>query len=791
MRKLLPLLAILCAPLLAQKLTWSVDPEAPWRAYSWTRTVLEGADVTPGLPTRPGCVLGPDAFEDDAPHAGVTRVDLHQPSPELFVMRGLLAASGKRLKKRAKWSWSGAQAGLSGSLAFKVGSVDDERAVIAFEGQGQVAERSTTEPAIDIAWQGELVFSHEHGALEAVSWRQHFAWLDRDGNPQRRVEELTGGPPAMGLFAELIEGAIARGRENLLAELEKMRKSYPRSRLDRQLFYAFALLRAGLPGQHETVQAVFDTVAKERETSGSYLFLRTYGLSLYLMALEARAIERIPPEVIDGSATAPRFQRLGIDPADLAAMRQATEELLRWRLGTKGSWTYGPGNEQQQAGDGDNSNSQFAILGLHSAVRSGVPVNASIWPELDVWWRKHIATAPGGDAPLRVDWLLVDSEAEAEGTISDELFTGTYPSLPPKGWGYTMATRSGAYLSMTAAGLSSIATIRDGLGLQNSAAELQRDTEIMQGLAGLASLDAFREDAQISLGGHYFYYALYSLEKALDMLGVEALDDFAWYPELSAWLLGAQAPAGHWEPHKPLSGTITEYGVDTAFALLVLTRATLASNPEFTPSLEVGRLATGEEEAPDVVYIAELGERIALTSAAALLAAGGHGEEAEKAEVALEEGLELLAPEHRPVMIPRLLDLLEARDSGHRRLASRALKDIARPLKAKEEELRQLHADWEGLRAAEVDPAHARAVLLDADRHPALRMLAADALGTREGRAAADALLLGMQAKEEEVRAHCVMVLRRETGQAFGYDPEGSRRERGEALDAWRAWLGE
>ncbi len=787
------LLLLLAAPSAAETLSWRFDT-TPIRVYSWERTVLEGAETNPGLPTRPGCVVTAESFARGRP--GTTSIDAFQPSPELWVMRGLLASTAdKKVKKKTKWGWKGALTGLSGELQLKVEKLSDEAAVISFQGQARVQETgTTTRPTVDIQVSGELRFDIEAGAISELFWRQQYAWNNTDGVAQLRSEELRSVPARAASLTELVEASIETGRAALLAELETMRKRYRTSRLDHQALFAFALLRAGLDPKHPQLEGVFADIIAQRASTGSYEFLRTYGLSLYIMALEARFIERVPPEVIEGLATQPRFERLGIDPNDLELMRQATDELLRWRIPNSGAWGYGPVTDQ--AGRGDNSNSQFAILGLHSAQRSGIVIDAAVWPELDHWWRSNIASATGVAAPLRLTWMLPDvAEIGASGsTAEDDSFTGSYPPIAPKGWAYTMASRSGAYLSMTGAGLSSLATIRDGLGMANAVEDLQRDSEIMQGLSGLAGLLRFERDTAVALGGHFYYYALYSLEKALDMLAVEVVNDFDWYSELAQWLLGSQAPEGYWLPHRASASTRPEYGVDTSFALLVLTRATLASNPEFSPGMEIGRMASGDDTAPDVVYVEELNELISLNGAISMLVQGGRGEEAKKAEKALKYGIEHLAPENRPAVIPKLLELTESNDSGHRRLASRALKDVAKPVKAKPEPLAALYEAWRRLREAAVpdsgaDPAGIRDTLLDADAHPSLRMMAAIALVELEGRAAADPLLYGMQDKDEDLREVCVTQLRRATGRAFGFEADGAKSARQEAIDAWNAWL--
>ena len=50
---------------------------------------------------------------------------------------------------------------------------------------------------------------------------------------------------------------------------------------------------------------------------------------------------------------------------------------------TKGAWTYSGGQ-----GKGDNSNSQFALLGLHEAERVGILVRPQVWQDAYDYWSR-------------------------------------------------------------------------------------------------------------------------------------------------------------------------------------------------------------------------------------------------------------------------------------------------------------------------------------------------------------------------------------------------------------------
>jgi hypothetical protein len=71
---------------------------------------------------------------------------------------------------------------------------------------------------------------------------------------------------------------------------------------------------------------------------------------------------------------------------DLLLIRRNAEWLAATQIvggPAAGSWTYG---RVGKAGSGDNSNSQFALLGLYEAEQAGVEIDAQVWQRaLDYW----------------------------------------------------------------------------------------------------------------------------------------------------------------------------------------------------------------------------------------------------------------------------------------------------------------------------------------------------------------------------------------------------------------------
>jgi len=183
-------------------------------------------------------------------------------------------------------------------------------------------------------------------------------------------------------------------------------------------------------------------------------------------------------------------------------------------------------NDWKIGKDGDNSCSQFAILGLHSASRSNNPIADEVWSRnLDANTRRQYA--------------------------------------PDGSWPYN-ETASPGYGSMTCAGLCAVAI--DRYELHQTPPEV--DARIERGLAWLDQ--NFSVTANPDSGNYLFYY-LYSLERVGRVLDTEFIGSHEWYPQGARFLVDKQAPDGKWlDP----TASVDDPRVPTSFALLFLTRAT-------------------------------------------------------------------------------------------------------------------------------------------------------------------------------------------------------------------------
>lgn len=199
-------------------------------------------------------------------------------------------------------------------------------------------------------------------------------------------------------------------------------------------------------------------------------------------------------------------------------------------------------NNLVRAPSGDNSNTQYALLGLRACLQAA-DIPKLPWQQSLAWFRK---TQHG---------------------------TGS--------WHYGAFGKIPGYGSMTVGGAASVAICMRALGMND---ELQ-----LEKLKSQKEIRAAMEwiGAQFSVtanpgNGTWVYYWLYGVERAGMILGVAEFGKHDWYKEGSEMLLAAQDPNGSWtsatDPQKNVDN-------DTCFAILFLRKATHG----YTVSGETGK----------------------------------------------------------------------------------------------------------------------------------------------------------------------------------------------------------
>jgi hypothetical protein len=200
---------------------------------------------------------------------------------------------------------------------------------------------------------------------------------------------------------------------------------------------------------------------------------------------------------------------------------------------------------------GDNSNSQYAALGLRACVDSGVVVPQDVF--------QLAAKALREGQWFKGDWKGAPQKGVPSGAA-------------PRGWCYHSPSTHRPYLSMTAGSVASLA-IYDSLLKK----DWKRDSAVNDGLAWLADNFSVTENAGPmeweSLPVNEIFYALYAMERAGRLYGSEFFGEHAWYAEGARQLLASQNADGSWG-EKPPDKSWSTPTWDTCFTILFLRRAT-------------------------------------------------------------------------------------------------------------------------------------------------------------------------------------------------------------------------
>jgi len=192
---------------------------------------------------------------------------------------------------------------------------------------------------------------------------------------------------------------------------------------------------------------------------------------------------------------------------------------------------------------GDNSNSQYAALGLRACFDAGIEFPRDLITLAKEWWIK----------------------CQAKEEAADNGYGGV------RGWGYHKVTKDdddddkdGVLGSMTSGGVGAVVICDYILGI-----DWKKDSTARSGINWLASHFTVTDNPGGKPWRHYYY--LYGLERAGILYGVDKMGSHVWYAEGARFLLEAQQPGGNWKMDQQ---TRTNPVWDTCFAILFLRRAT-------------------------------------------------------------------------------------------------------------------------------------------------------------------------------------------------------------------------
>jgi hypothetical protein len=217
-------------------------------------------------------------------------------------------------------------------------------------------------------------------------------------------------------------------------------------------------------------------------------------------------------------------------------------------------------------GSGDNSNTQYAALGMRACFDAGVIIPEAVVEKAMSWYRTCQKSSDGAAMKLDIkDSLDKITAAPGQSGVMEAIVA------EPQGWCYGQHDHK-AYGSMTAGSVGGLAIwdyIKDNDGGKKKRS-WRKDKDVHEGIAWLASKFSVtynpgpyehgngEENSQ-----HQYLYYLYALERAGMLYGTETLGSHWWYPEGAKVLVASQGAGGAW------GGT-----VDTCFAILFLKRAT-------------------------------------------------------------------------------------------------------------------------------------------------------------------------------------------------------------------------
>ena len=290
--------------------------------------------------------------------------------------------------------------------------------------------------------------------------------------------------------------------------------------------------------------------------------LRTYSAALFAMALAEHG-------EASGAADTTGERLTQLSPEDAAWMRELVK-FLEDGQDSQGRWSYPYPNRMANAYD--NSNTQYALLGLKAASRAGAKVRPSTWSRA----LRHLLNAQEDDGPdVRRRETIVRGR------------TTSHPMDRARGWNYSSASRDDAYGSMTAGGAGSVVICRSELlgdREYTSSLDARAEQSVRDGIAWLGKNFSVATNPGTGnnpmAGPAWHYYYLYALERAGVLAGVEWMADRDWYGEGAEYLLRAQRTNGAWTqnagggPRAVPAADDYDAVTTTCFALLFLKRGT-------------------------------------------------------------------------------------------------------------------------------------------------------------------------------------------------------------------------
>jgi hypothetical protein len=424
-----------------------------------------------------------------------------------------------------------------------------------------------------------------------------------------------------------------------------------------------------------------------------------------------------------------------------------------------------PGVGMTNLGQGDNSNTQFAIVALWIGRRHGLPVERAL-ARIDTRFR----------ATQWLDGGWGYSPQEIPRNLPKEAIEMMIKQLPGTGNGSTPA--------MTCAGLMGLALSNGSFNeaaAANKAAlrDPGKDPVVKNGLLALGTaldlpVEAGKGPALTKEYNPRGYYFLWSLERVGVTYGLATIGHQDWYQWGADILIPNQLNDGSWQ------GEWAEGGCDTCFALLFLKRSNLVK--DLTVSLkgkvtdpDPRTIRAGGGTGADLKNKPPLGLKPAFgESKVQEKPVGGTKSEASKLQDDLVGGSGARQQD-------ALEKLRDTKGGEYTEALATAIPKLSGNLKTK---AREALAD----RLSRMSSATLRDRLLDDE--PELRRAAALAAAMKDDKTQIPKLIEMLADKETTVAraAHAALKAFAGKGVDYGPDTEATPAERDKAIEAWKAW---
>lgn len=374
------------------------------------------------------------------------------------------------------------------------------------------------------------------------------------------------GIAGVGLNPNQVNEAIDKGKAFLLEELKA--QYVRRDRLSGRSYMIIALYALVNTDAHKA-DAVFDELLREYLRAVNPTDYNIYEVGLLAMILRAYGdpafygkLEELTRYMVEAQGENGTWHYVSPVPSELFAGPEGEEDASAGPFEISGGAApievdEIPGEDGMYrtlsftiGRDGDNSCTQFAVLGLWSAQRAGLEADPDVW-------------------------------ARTLRSASTFQNLGTGDSFG----GFAYRASGLAYGSMTAAVLCTTAI---ALRQLDADVDVGRHPRIRNTLGWLIENFDVTENPTTR---RYNYYYLYSLERVGQILGSEFIGEHEWYPLGAKHLVETQSDNGSW-PGRPGE---TNSLLTTSYALLFLLRATPQMDEELVPEPEPegpGRLVT-------------------------------------------------------------------------------------------------------------------------------------------------------------------------------------------------------